>query len=75
MELGLDLGPTVQVKLPIAADDRVIIFIAKWWRLWKVCVPFGVPCIGFITKLMAASQEGDIPPPFSALGVRVALCY
>ena len=41
-ELGLDPGPTVQLKLPIAANDRVI-FIAEWWRLLgDTCAFWGV---------------------------------
>lgn len=75
VELGLDPGPTVQLKLHIAANDRVI-FITEWWRLLgDTCMPFGVPCVEYITEVMPASQEEDIPLPFSALGVKVALYY
>lgn len=44
VELGLDPGPTVQPKLPIAANDRLI-FIAEWWRLLgDTCAFWGALC-------------------------------
>lgn len=74
VELGLDPGPTVQLKLPIAVNDRVI-SIAEWWRLLGDTYAFWGVLHRVHHSLMAASQEEDIPPPFSALGVRVALYY
>lgn len=64
----------MQLKLPIAANDRLI-FSVEWWRLLGGTCAFWGVCIGYITELVVASQEADIPPPFSALGVRVALYY